>query len=320
MAGSWRTIADEARFTPRFPPVRGADYVVVERVERVELLRQGDAPASPWRELARLTIPPFGLAATTVVETIDPDVAEVPANLLRFAVTFSNPMEEGSAAGHLHLLDESGTELGGSLLGMPPELWDRPHRRLTALVEPGRLKRGLQPNVQAGAPLGEGDVVTLVVDAALRDSTGAELAREARRTFRVGPAVRSRVDPARWELRWPSTPGAPLVVRFDRPLDRALVERCLRVRDGLGHPTLGRSLLQGDARTWVFTPAADPAGTGAGPTAPPAALPHALHVDTTLEDLAGNSVRRVFDRDLGSEADDGIAAAEVVLTRVPICL
>ncbi|BDZ51353.1 hypothetical protein GCM10025867_35940 [Frondihabitans sucicola] len=42
---------------------------------------------------------------------------------------------------------------------------------------------------------------------------------------------------------------------------------------------------------------------------------HEVHVDVRLEDFAGNSVRRVFDRDLGARGDDGIDAAEVVLRR-----
>ncbi len=39
-----------------------------------------------------------------------------------------------------------------------------------------------------------------------------------------------------------------------------------------------------------------------------------LRIDTRLEDLAGNSVRRVFDRDLARPADDGIGATEIFLT------
>ncbi|RFA14974.1 hypothetical protein B7R22_07770 [Subtercola boreus] len=177
----------------------------------------------------------------------------MPANLLRFSVTFSGAMEEGSAAGRLALLDAEGVELPGVLLGMPPELWDREHRRLTVLLEPGRIKRGLQPNVQAGPPLGEGGAVTLAVDARLRDSSGAELLAGVRRTYRVGAPVRSRVDPALWEVRWPTVAGDALVVRFGRPLDRTLVRRCLVVVDEGGHPVPGDTTLDDDATSWTFT-------------------------------------------------------------------
>ena len=259
--------------------------------------RADDAEA--WHELARLGVPDVDRPAHTVVDSIDPGVDEVPANLLRFAVTFSHAMADGSAAGRIHLLDMSGKELPGTLLGMPPELWDRSRRRLTVLLEPGRIKRGLQPNVQAGPPLGEGDTVTLVVDPRLRDAGGAELASGARRTYRVGAPIRCRVDPGLWDLRWPAAPSDPLVVRFDRPLDRALVLRCLRVLDGAGRAMPGRTSLDAEARVWAFSPAAGVVAS--------------LHIDTRLEDLAGNSVRRVFDRDLQDAADNGIDDVEVVL-------
>jgi hypothetical protein len=287
-AGAWERVEGGARFTPRFAAVPGTDYVVLGRAD------------DRWRELASLTVPAADRPSHTVVESIDPGVDEVPANLLRFAVTFSAPMEDGSAEGRVHLLDASGAALPGTLLAMPPELWDGDHRRLTVLLEPGRIKRGLQPNVQAGPPLREGDAVTLVVDSGLRDAGGAELVRGARRRYRVGAAIRSRVDPGRWDVRWPAAPTEPLVVRFDRPLDRALVLRCLRALDADGHPLTGRTELDAEARAWAFTPAGGVAGN--------------LRIDTRLEDLAGNSVRRVFDRDLADAADDGIEHAEVILT------
>ncbi len=63
----------------------------------------------------------------------------------------------------------------------------------------------------------------------------------------------------------------------------------------------GRVVVDAEARSWTFFPAA---------TAAPV---ESLHVDARLEDLAGNSVRRVFDRDLTSRADDSLDATEVVL-------
>lgn len=280
-----------ARFTPRFAAVPGTVYAVVGRRDERE----------PWRELSRVAVPAADRPPHTVVETIDPSVESVPANLLRFSVTFSSEMEEGSAAGRVQLLDETGAVMPGTLLEMPPELWDRSRRRLTVLLEPGRIKRGLQPHVQAGAPLREGSTISFVVDSGLRDAAGAPLLDGARRTFRVGAALRARVDPSEWEVRWPEESGNPLVVRFDRPLDRALVLRCLVVVDRQAHPVPGRATLDQDALVWVFTPA-----TGVGDWK--------LRIDTRLEDLAGNSVRRVFDRDLARPADDGIEAPEIFLT------
>ncbi|HEY2642346.1 MAG TPA: hypothetical protein VGI56_01215 [Galbitalea sp.] len=292
-AGSWERSGDTARFTPRFAAVPGTEYVVVGRVD--------DAGAG-WRELGHIRVPEAGLVPSAVVETIDPGIDTVPANLLRFSVTFSSAMEEGSAAGRIQLFDETGTSMPGTLLEMPPELWDRGRRRLTALLEPGRIKRGLQPHVQAGAPLREGSTVTVVVDPEIRDASGARLQAGASRTYLVGAPIRSRVDPALWEVRWPSTDQNSLVVRFDRPLDSTLVRRYVRAVDGDGLRAPGATSLDRNALLWEFTPDVT-------------LVDLRLWVDTRLEDLAGNSVRRVFDRDLSRVADDGIDTSEIILTR-----
>jgi hypothetical protein len=75
--------------------------------------------------------------------------------------------------------------------------------------------------------------------------------------------------------------------------------------DGHGQPVPGRASLDENSSVWVFTPTdSDGAGPGAA---------WSLHVDTRLEDLAGNSVRRVFDRDVQRADNDSIDASLVIL-------
>jgi hypothetical protein len=290
-AGSWQREADVACFTPRFTPVDGTVYAVITRPDVAE----------SWQEVARVSVARAAATRTAVVRSIDPGGEWVPANLLRFSVTFSAEMEEGSASGHIHLRDASGAHVPGALFSMTPEFWDRERRRLTVLLEPGRIKRGLHPNLLAGAPLDEGSTVTLVVAPELRDSSGTELAEGDQRTYRVGPAVRARVDPGRWHVRRPDSGHAQLVVHFDRPLDRVLVRRCLSLVDERGHRVAGRSTLDKEGSVWTFA-AAGRLGNWR------------LQIDTRLEDLAGNSVRRIFDRDLQrADGDDRIDASSVVI-------
>lgn len=291
MPGRWDADGDVLRFTPRLPFVRATAYALVE------------GPGL-WTELARLRRPGTGRAATTTVVAIHPTATEVPENLLRLSVTFSAPMDEGSAADAVHLIDDAGDEIPHALLPMPPELWDRPRRRVTLLLEPGRIKRGLVPNAALGAPLAHRTGFALVVDATIRDAGGAALARGARREYRVGPPVRARVDPALWRVSWPA-PGSrdPLILRFDRPLDAALAVRCVIVTDEDGHAVRGRSAVDdGDVRWTFVADAAWPSGAVE------------LQVDAALEDLAGNSVRRVFDRDRDREADVPVAVDRVIVT------
>lgn len=296
MPGRWDASGADLLFRPRLPFARGVVHVLLRRT----------ADARGWLELARLQRPAAVSQPSAVVTAIRPDVDEVPENLLRCSVAFSNEMEEGSAAGRVRLEDAAGDELLHTLFPMPPELWDRQRRRLTLLLEPGRIKRGLVPNRALGAPLSGLREFHVVVDATIRDVDGAMLAAGARRGYRVGPPVRSRVDPARWSVGWPPAGTRDvLAVVFERPLDHALALRCLVVRDEQGRPLPGSAALDPGAVRWTFRPAAPWPDVGVR-----------LHVDPALEDLAGNSVRRVFDRDLEDPDDDPADEAEVVLSSI----
>jgi hypothetical protein len=82
-------------------------------------------------------------------------------------------------------------------------------------------------------------------------------------------------------------------VHFDRPMDHALVHRCLTIVDAAGRRMAGRSTVAAGERHWTFTPA-----TGWVDEQ------YALLVAPQLEDVAGNSITRVFDRDLTNPDHD----------------
>jgi hypothetical protein len=234
---------------------------------------------------------------------IYPTADELPRNQLRFYVHFSDRMSEGFVADHVQVVDaDTGEPLNGALLPMDPELWDRDRTRVTVLFDPARIKRGLAPHREAGYPLREGTTIVLVVDPGFVDADGRRLAKTFARRYRVVGDVRRRVEPAEWEVEAPASGTRdPLVVRFDRPLDHALLHRCLAVEADAARIPGGIAVPHGE-RSWAFTPAAD---------WPDARC--ALVVDTTLEDLAGNSVARVFDRELADPQHDPIAAKTVTL-------
>jgi hypothetical protein len=271
MAG--RLVADgvDVCFVPRFAFMDGAPYAVSIAGVTVAVLRR----------------PAHHVDATTEVLSVHPRAADVPRNLLRFYVSFSGPMSEGHAREHLRLVDEGGTPLHGALLSTDYELWDGPHRRLTVLLDPARIKRGLAAHRQTGYPIQIGRPFRLVVDPGFRDARGAPLRSGAEKRYGVIPDERRRVEPAAWALRNPARHTfEPLEVRFDRPLDYALLSRCLRVTGPDRRLVVGAGEVGPDERSWRLMPAA---AWSAGP--------HELVVDDVLEDLAGNSVTRVFDRD-----------------------
>jgi hypothetical protein len=278
MAGRLAADGADACFVPRFGFVDGTAYAVTV----------DGAPAGV------LTRRRPGRPAAAQVLAIHPAAGEVPRNLLRCYVWFSAPMSEGYAAGHVWLADDAGTPLPGALLPAEHELWDAGRRRLTVLLDPARIKRGLAGHRAAGYPLRPGQPVALVVGAGFRDAAGTPLRAGAERRYAVGPDERRRVEPADWTLAVPAAGGTePLAVTFGRPLDHGLLARCLHVTGPGGSRVAGTVQAGPQDRSWRLVPAAAwAAGT------------HRLHVDPVLEDLAGNSALRVFDRDLGRPEDD----------------
>ena len=277
MAGSLVRDGHDLCFVPRFAFVDGCTYAVT----------------AGGTEVAVLVRPRSENPAVTEVVGIWPTAAEVPRNLLRLYVLFSAPMSEGQAARHIELTDDAGSPLADALLPAEYELWDEARRRLTVLLDPARIKRGLVAHRQAGYPLQLGQPFQIVIGDGFLDASGARLRACARRRYQVGPDERRRVDLTAWTVSGPAAGSTnPLRVAFGRPLDHGLLGRCLRVTGPDGRPVDGVAETGEQECSWRLLP-----------RQPWAAGPHQLVVEAALEDPAGNSVSRVFDQDL-TAADD----------------
>jgi hypothetical protein len=291
MAG--RLVRDGAGlcFVPRFAFLDGTAYTVTVDGATAAVLTR----ARPDRP------------ATTEVTAIRPTAAEVPCNLLRLYVWFSAPMSEGYATRHIRLAAEGGEVIAGALLPGEHELWDASRRRLTLLLDPARIKRGLASHRDAGYPLRSGEPFRLVVDRGFPDARGYPLRAGAEQRYQVGGEERRHVDPGRWMLTVPpARTSQPLQVTFGRPLDHGLLGRCLRVTGPDGQPVGGTARIGPEERSWRLVP---------GQVWEPG--PHQLIADPILEDLAGNSVSRVFDRDLARPEDQPRQARPVALAFHP---
>ena len=126
-----------------------------------------------------------------------PSTDELPVNQLKLYVHFSSPMSEGWAARAVRVRRADNDEpLEGVFLAMEPELWDRERRRLTLLLDPGRIKRGLVPNAEAGYPLIQG--VSVIVTSRHRIPRRRGQTNDSRRgaALRDRPAGESSGQPA----------------------------------------------------------------------------------------------------------------------------
>ena len=279
--GRYLPTRDGVRFLPRFPFAAGVSY-------RVEVDTSALTATSDPMITYRFSIPATVRARSTRVVGVHPSSPTLPANLLRWYVEFSAPMETGSALAHVHLMDEAGREVPGAFLALDQELWDPERRRITLLFDPGRVKRGVRTNLESGAPLVAGRRYRLVIDDGWPDGNGAELASGAELAFDVSAADRRSPDPETWRLTSPAAgTREALRVDFGESLDHALAARMLSVYDALGTRVAGAAQLASNDSVWTFTP--ERAWT---------AGEHTLRVDSALEDIAGNSVAHVFDADL----------------------
>jgi hypothetical protein len=292
--GSYAVEGNVLRFTPRFALRPGMKYRVV--------LRPAGSAEPKAREITKeIAVPALTFAEPPKVTAIYPTASKLPDNQLRFYIHFSRPMRQGEAYIHIKLLTADGRPVNRAFLEIGEELWDGSGQRLTLLLDPGRVKKGLKPREEFGPVLEAGRSYRLVVDKAWRDADGQPLAASFEKRFAALPPIETAVDFKQWTVTSPKAGSREaLVVRFDRPLDRALLMRMITVEGAGGKPVAGEIELGEEERRWQFRP-----------VQPWSAGKFNLAVDTALEDSAGNNLDRPFEVDVFDRVDDKAGPALV---------
>jgi hypothetical protein len=224
--------------------------------------------------------------AVTEVSHVYPSGDCLPENLLRFYVCFSNSMRRGRALAEISLLDSVGQPVADALYRPPVELWDRSMRHLTVLLDPGRLKRWVGPNMELGPPLAVGKTYTLEIGSGMTDLHGRPLREPFRKHFLVGNPMREPVAAESWKLVPPPTGSRDaLSLIFPQPLDRAMLSQSITVVAEDGSLVLGDVVIDRAESRWRFTPTSS-WSTGV----------YHVRVRSDLEDVCGNSLTGAFDR------------------------
>jgi hypothetical protein len=267
------------------------------RLDLASLLAEGSAESVGHEAVIEMIVTvPQVVAPPVILQQVYPTAAQVPANLLKLYFRFSGPMARGEVARRVTLLDESGAEVAYPFLEIDEELWDPEQRRLTLFFDPGRIKRGLRPHAEAGPPLTENRRYRLVVDGAWPDAHGRPIDAGFEKVLQVVADDRNPPRLADWQVSVPRAGSRdPLTVTFGEAMDHALALRMIRVEDEAAVVLHGDKILDQHEGRWQFVPAA-PWRVG----------DHRLSIDGALEDLAGNSLRGAFDRDVtrGEEEAD----------------
>ena len=276
------------RFRPRFPFVAGMSYHSQFDGDAFDRLAGGGTTKTPSTVLD-FTMPEPAGRASTAVEAVYPTATELPENLLRLYVYFSAPMRAKGVEKHVHLYDGAGQEVALPFVEIRDGLWDPMQRRLTLFFHPGRIKRGVAPNLELGPPLRQGETFRLVIDEGLKDAMGYPLAAGFEKEIKVGPADRESPNQADWEVSAPTSADAPLILRFPEPLDYALLQRMITVERVGGGRVAGDVEVSKNETHWKFVS-----------DAPWAPGEYVIHVDPTLEDVAGNTFSYLFDEEMSA--------------------
>ena len=284
VAGRYILFDDEVRFVPTFPFDSDVKYCVMFDARPLGFLAEEAL-------MVEFVIPSEQKAPElTEVTHIFPSWNLLPENLLRFYVCFSNSMQRGGAPCEISLLDSEGQPVADALYRPPVELWDRTMRRLTVLLDPGRLKRWVGPNVELGPPLKAGQTYTLEIGSGMIDLNGRPLRERFRKHFLVSDPVREGISIASWELLPPMTGSRqPLRLLFEAPLDWALLSQTITVESADGSVVAGQIVVDQSEKRWSFTP-----------SWPWIAGTYHVRVTSSLEDVCGNSVTGAFDRPIRS--------------------
>ncbi len=218
---------------------------------------------------------------TEISIRISPEAKVLPANTLRFYVHFQRPAEAHFDRDQLCLLDDKEQVVHDPFLVLSQELWSPDGRRLTVLMEPGRIKRGLGADPTHEPALVVGRTYTLIITV---------LGQTARYAFRVSDPVLEALNETNWRLVSPTVGSLdPAVVHFDRVMDTALCE------DEIGVLTPSGEVVQ-------MSVSLTPDGTTARimPSHPWSVGEHRLVLSERLEDICGNRLGEALDQNLSA--------------------
>jgi hypothetical protein len=274
-------------FKPRFAFEPGVPYLATS-----DLFPQANFAFSP--NAGKSPLPP-----TTFI--VYPSSSRVPANILRFYIYFDTPMGTKDPYRFIHILGERGDTLKHSIYPAEPALWSPDRKRLTVLLNPGRIKRGLSANDRWGLPLIAGQKYKLVINKDIADQWGSTLAESVIHPLEVTEIDYQSPELKRWNLTVPDANSLdPLKVVFDEPLDHGQCQRWINIQRN-NQSVAGTIVLGANEHQMTFIPEI-PWSRGT----------YQVMVFNNLEDRSGNSLRKPFEVEISASSEKGEARWEAI--------
>ena len=238
--------------------------------------------------LSEVQIPLPDPAQAPSVLSIYPTRDTLPQNLLKFYIEFSKPMVAGEALRHITIIKNGHDTMPGVFLDLQPELWNNDGTILTLWLDPGRIKRDLQPNKEMGPPLEAASQYQLIIKDDWKDADGSSLKEDFNKNFFTGQRDDQSPDPLQWNFTQPKKDSKePLVVDFHGSLDYVLLKNAIGITDKNGQAVAGVIQINRNETGISFIPS-QPWQHG----------DYFFEAESRLEDNAGNNLNRLFDNDL----------------------
>ncbi|OAN73543.1 hypothetical protein A8B78_18265 [Jannaschia sp. EhC01] len=254
--------------------------------------------------LTEFTLSSEAAAIAPEVIAIYPSGPEIPENTLRFYIHFSTPMQPHVSTEFIQLLDAQGTADTAAFMTFTQELWSEDRTRLTLLMDPGRIKRGVATNLELGPALLEGQQYSIGVTEGWPGANGLQVAPGFEQIFLVSAPLRDLPDTDLWQISEPSVQTRePLIITFDRRFDHQFAQSSIRIVSADGSTLAGVVTIADHERTWRFMPDV---------VWPAAELE--IVIDARLEDVAGNNFRDLLDHAVETD----VRAIDQIILPLPL--
>lgn len=294
--GNYESMDSKIIYIPKYGFSTGASYTV--------FVTSNTSAKSKAEHRFVIKIPEVKLDPSTYIKNVYPTASVLPMNQLKFYIEFSAPMRMGNAFEHIHLYRMPDKKLESeAFLVTTEELWNPDKTRMTILFDPGRIKRGIKSNLQLGLPLVDGNNYKLIIDKAWLDAKDVKLTTGYEKRFEVTSVDRESPNPEKWDISFPEIENkVPLRIDFKESMDYGLLHSTIAIVDPLNNQIEGKITLLKNESKWIFTP--KKSWTQGN---------YKIIINTWLEDLSGNNLRRKFDRDLNNKNDIPKTSKEVII-------
>jgi len=170
-------------------------------------------------------------------------------------------------------------------------LWSPDYQRITLILDPGRVKTGLDANLELGRSFESGKKYTMEIDTEIEALSGEKLVQKFRKEFQVVSEDRTPPNDDNWKIVIPKeNTFDPLRIEFNDILDHAQMISFIRVYDSSNSSLQGEVKFKNNESIWEFYSNSKWEKGN-----------YSIKIDVRLEDLAGNNIQGKFDRDAQSD-------------------